>query len=396
MITLQNERDCSGCAACAAVCPASCIAMRPATLGSLFPHVDTAACIGCGRCESVCPIANRPIREPSFRQCAYAAYARDAGVRHRGASGGMFETFARYLLGAGYDVYGAAFDGEMKLRTTCATTEEELLPLCKSKYLQCDAGDKYAEIAAKLKAGKKVLYVSTPCQIAALKNYLGRPYEGLVTVDFLCHGVPSQELFDRLAAYEKETHGRRITAYSFRTKIKNGATPHYVTVTTERGGKVRRRTAPYFRSPYYAFFQQYVSMRESCYDCVFSDRNRPSDITVGDFHSIDRYVKGINRFDGVSTVILNTAAGAALFDAVRDTLSVYEMDLDALMADRVLFTEKTNRPKAKDAFIKSYHNDSISEFVRKNTPRRKYFVYAVYYRLPRPLRAVVKKALHMD
>ncbi len=396
MISIQNERDCCGCAACAAACPVSCITMRPSTLGSLFPTVDTDACVNCGRCDAVCPIAGREACEASCEQSVFAAYSTDADLRRRGSSGGMFETFARHLLKEGYEVYGAAFDGELKLRTTCATTEAELAPLCKSKYLQCDACDKYAEIAEKLKAGGKVLFVSTPCQVAALKRYLGRAYEGLLTVDFLCHGVPSQELFDRCLAYEDGKNGYRTTAYAFRTKIKNGATPHYLTVTAERKGKQLRRTMPYFRSPYYAFFQQYVSMRESCYDCVFSDRNRPSDITVGDFHGIDRYVSGINRFDGVSTVVVNTAAGKALLDAVRDTLFLQELSLDALMADRTLFVETTKRPKGKDAFIKSYHNDPFDEFVKKNTPRRKYLIYSIYYRLPRPLRAVVKKVCHID
>lgn len=396
MISIQNERDCSGCAACAAACPVSCITMRPSTLGSLFPTVDASACLDCGRCNAVCPIANPPKNQEPYPQRVFAAYSTDVGVRDRGASGGMFESLARHLLRAGYEVYGAAFDGDMKLRTTCATTEKELAPLCKSKYLQCDAQEKYAEIAAKLKAGKKVMFVSTPCQVAALKNYLGRAYAGLITVDFLCHGVPSQELFDRCAAYEEEKSGRRMTAYAFRTKIKNGATPHYATVTTERGGKERRRTVPYFRSTYYAFFQQYVSMRESCYDCVFSNKERPSDITLGDFHGIDRYLSGINRFDGVSTVVINTEAGQTLFDGVRDTLFVREMSLDTLMADRALFVEKTKRPKSKDAFIESYHNDAFPVFVKKNTPRRKYFIYALYYRLPRPLRAVLKKVCHIE
>ena len=216
-----------------------------------------------------------------------------------------------------------------------------------------------------------------------------------VSVDFLCHGVPSQELFDKCRAYEEETSGRKVLSYQFRTKIPGGATPHYFTVETERNGRKKTVTKPYFRSVYYAFFQQYISLRESCYDCTFAERGRVSDITIADFHDIEKYEPSVNRFAGVSTVIVNTQKGRELFNSVKDTLWLREFSMEQLMADKVLFAEKTKRPARRDAFIESYEKADFETFVKQNRNKKRYAIYAVYYKLPKVLRAIVRKICHI-
>jgi hypothetical protein len=41
-----------------------------------------------------------------------------------------------------------------------------------------------------------VYFVGTGCQVAALKLYLRKEYNNLITSDLICHGVPSHKLFD--------------------------------------------------------------------------------------------------------------------------------------------------------------------------------------------------------
>lgn len=396
MINITEERNCCGCSACAAACPVSCITMEPGTLGSVFPKVDTGKCIDCGKCETVCPVLHAgEMKKTTPEQAVYAAYAKDSAVRNGGSSGGMFATFGKYLLGKGYRVYGAGFDSDLHLRCMPADTEEELAPLMKSKYLQSDLSAAYGKVREDLQQGRKVFFVSTPCQVAALKRYLNKDYENLITVDFLCHGVPSQELFDKCRAYEEETSGRKVLSYQFRTKIPGGATPHYFTVETERNGRKKTVTKPYFRSVYYAFFQQYISLRESCYDCTFAERGRVSDITIADFHDIEKYEPSVNRFAGVSTVIVNTQKGRELFNSVKDTLWLREFSMEQLMADKVLFAEKTKRPARRDAFIESYEKADFETFVKQNRNKKRYAIYAVYYKLPKVLRAIVRKICHI-
>ena len=83
----------------------------------------------------------------------------------------------------------------------------------------------------------------------------------------------------------------------------------------------------YYKSSFYAFFQKYINLRESCYNCKFACRNRISDITIGDFHDIDNYIKGVNRFQGVSTVIVNTVVGNALLESCKYNLKVFNVEI---------------------------------------------------------------------
>lgn len=396
MISITEERNCCGCGACTAVCPASCITMVPGTLGALFPQVNKEKCIDCGKCEKVCPMLHAPeMKHISGEQTVYAAYAKDAKLRHGGSSGGMFGTIAKHLLTEGYRVYGAGFDKSLKLRCMSADSEEALTPLMKSKYLQSDISGTYGKIRQDLQQGRHVLFVSTPCQVAALKRYLNKEYENLITIDFLCHGVPSQEFFDKCREYEEKKYGCKTLAYQFRTKIPNGATPHYFTVVTQKNGKQRVVIKPYFKSAYYALFQQYMTLRESCYDCTFAEQGRISDMTIADFHDIEKYEPTVNRFDGVSTVIINTEKGKTLFDSIKDALWTQSFSIERLIEDKVLFAEKTKRPARRDAFIESYEKMEFTSFVSQNLNKKRYAIYAVYYKLPKCLRAVVRKLCHI-
>lgn len=397
MICITEERQCCGCGACVAVCPVNCIAMVPGTLGAVFPQVDTKKCIQCGKCNTVCPITHaEEMKKKPADQPVYAAYAKDPLVRNGGSSGGVFGTIAGVLISKGYRVYGASFDEELNLRCTYADTQQELIPLLKSKYLQSDLSGSYSQIREDLQQGKQVLFVSTPCQVAALRRYLHADYENLMTVDFLCHGVPSQLLFDQCKHYEEERFGGRILSYQFRTKIPGGATPHYFTVEQEKGGKKKTVTKPYFRSAFYAFFQKYISLRESCYECTFAEQGRVSDLTIADFHSIERYWAGINRFDGVSTVIVNSETGRTLLECVQDRLWLKPFSVEGLIADGVLFNEKTKRPAGRDRFIADYESLEFPAFVEKNLDKKRYAIYNIYYKLPKAVRSVVKRICHIE
>lgn len=389
MINIIDEKNCCGCGACKAACPKQCISMKEGTLGHLFPEVDKDLCVECGKCESVCPMLKQ-FEEKDTEQEVYAAYANDKGIREAGASGGMFEIFANALLEKGCVVYGAAFDGELKLKCETAKSKEELGKLKKSKYLQCDINGKYEEIESRLKSGEKVFYISTPCQVSALKLFLNKDYDNLFTVDFFCHGVPSQNFFDTcIRLDEKEKYQGTVNNYKFRTKIKKGSTPHYYTVTYWKKGKQKSKTDYYFDSTFYAFFQQYICLRESCYDCRYASNNKTSDITVGDFHDIDNYVSGINRFDGVSTVVINTEKGKKLFEEIRS--EIYHERIDD--KENLVSREGTRRPKNRDAFLEDYRKMDISALAKKYVSPKRYLKNRIYYSMPKFIRSFLMKVI---
>lgn len=394
MLHITNEKDCCGCGACSVACPVGAINMKPfGTLGAVLPQVDENKCISCGVCLNTCPIINSDKDKEPFRQNAYAAYSKNEDLRFKSSSGGMFLTFAEKCVADGYKVYGAAFNSKMQLRCERAETVEELLPLARSKYLQSELTDKYNEIENSLKSGEKILFISTPCQVSALKRFLKREYDNLLTVDFFCHGVPSQSFFDECIRFEDNKRSRKTSEFVFRAKVKNGVTPHYYKIKYEKNGKKVEKIDIYYKSLFYALFQQYITLRESCYNCVFADKDRSSDITIGDFHEIDNYIQGINRFDGISTVIVNSAKGEKLLESVRSALEIYEINIEKLIEDKVIFCGATKRPSARDEFLNVYDSRGLDGVSKKYCGIKKYYKQAVYYRMPKPVRSLLKKFL---
>lgn len=391
MIKILNDADCCGCAVCAEVCPSKCITMSPGTLGALFPSVDEARCLQCGRCDAVCPLRMKLPGEPAMEQKAYAAYAADPDDRYSGSSGGVFPVLAKKVLEMGGVVYGAAFDRELQLKCTAAATEEELRPLFKSKYLQSDMQRHYKEIQELLKNGKLVFVTATPCQIAALKSFLGDEYDNLVTADFFCHGVPSQEFFNRCRQYEQEKYGCTITEFIFREKVKNGATPHYFRITYQKNGAERSVAKLYFYSAFYAAFQRYITLRESCYSCRYAGAVRCSDITIGDFHSIERYIKGINRFEGISTIVVNTPKGADMLKECQQLFRIETVDLQTLQKNGDCFAGPTVRPKDRNQFTEALERDGFEQVMKSWFSPGKYWKNNLYYHLPKMIRKVIRR-----
>ena len=55
---IQNVPYCSGCSACANICPQNAISMQPSKEGFLIPIVNEELCSKCGLCVKICPVLN--------------------------------------------------------------------------------------------------------------------------------------------------------------------------------------------------------------------------------------------------------------------------------------------------------------------------------------------------
>jgi len=391
MIRTDNKALCSGCGACALVCPKKCITYEKDALGCLYAKVDEKNCINCRACQKVCPI-QQTFDTQNIGLVAYAAYAKDGAIRYRGSSGAIFETISKWILKQNGSVFACGFDDNLKLRMVEAASIDEVKKLTKSKYLQSDAAYIFPTIRKRVNQGKAVLVCSTPCQISALRKFLGNlgNADNLYLMDFFCHGVPSQGLFDRCKDYVEKREGIEIIFYEFRSKRKNGATPHYYTMKYLKNGKEKQKTNLYLKDPFYLGFQKYITLRDSCYHCPFGSGNHTADITVGDFHDIDRYIKGINRFDGVSTVIVNTGKGKKAWENIVDSLVVHSVDLKQLYSDHQIFAGGTNTPKRREEFVRDMADLKFNQVVEKWFNSKQEWKKAIYYRFPRFIRERIK------
>ena len=383
---------CSGCRTCVYVCPVKAISVETDRDGFEHIVIDDKLCIQCEKCKSVCPMLNgnavKNLRGENT-DCG-SAYAKDMTERWNGSSGGLFGILAKEIIKNEGVIYGAAFNGNLKLKTTKAETEEELYPLFKSKYLLCDIDDKFREIKKKLEHGKQVLYCSSPCQIAGLKLYLGKnvekEYPNLFLIDFVCHGVGSQSLFDQSIEYTEKKKGIKIHKVIFRYKVKYASSKYYYNYQYSKKDKSLEKRGIFLYFPYFYAYCEHLVCRECCYACPFASEDRVGDITIGDYHTIHDYNPQIDRFAGISMFVLNTEKGTSLFKQVENNLYYDRYDWNVIKkGNRFNGVEKV--PDKRNRFFEEIRSHSFDKGVRKYLNPFKDWKL-VYYHLPKWIREI--------
>ena len=327
---VANKSMCCGCESCVQVCPTNAIRMVPMELGSLYPVIDSKKCVQCGACERVC-IYTREIDKNTTPQ-VYAAAGKDKQLMRKSASGGVFAALAHRVLNADGMVFGCSMelvDGILTPMHIGIQNHEDVVKLQGSKYVQSTLDGVFPEIKRLLRQGKIILFSGTPCQVAALKRFLkGESTDRLYTIDLICHGVPSRELFQGYIQSLEQKHGSKLTAFFFRDKTKGwglDALYHYC----DKSGFIKNRRLPSNISSYYSLFLQSETYRESCYDCCYANAYRVGDITIGDFWGIEQEYPDFleenggcfSTADGISTILVNNLQG-------KDLLAQYGEDLE--------------------------------------------------------------------
>lgn len=361
---MNRKSDCCGCTACQQVCPVKCIAMEPDEEGFLYPKIDNSRCIRCGKCKKVCPIQNPLV--PEGKTETFVGYSNHAGIREQSSSGGVFSLAAEYVLKRGGVVFGAAFDGAFAVRHICVQSEEDLYQLRGSKYVQSSLEDTYAQAKQYLEAGRRVLFTGTACQIAGLKHYLEKPYEQLLTIDVLCHGVPSPKIWKLyLEDQERRNHGK-ITSIQFRDK-QLGWKLYSTRILFENG---REYAVPFPDDPFMNMFLDNIDLRPSCHDCRFKAFPRVSDVTIGDCWGIENHMPEMDDDLGTSIILVHSAKGERLFQAIREDLIVKSAELDSVLpgtADSRRSVEMhPNRKKYWAGVNRGESLDVLRGYVRKS------------------------------
>lgn len=320
-VKIIKSAQCYGCYACINVCPKKCITMIEDKYGFAIPKVNNKECVKCGLCLQVCPAKNKYKLKKKFPIKIYAANVRDKDIRMKSTSGGMFYPIAEYVINNSGCVFGAAFNSKYDVIHICAETISEVERCMKSKYVQSNIGDCFSE-AAKRSRTQMVLFTGTPCQIAAFKKYPGVRWKNVITMDVICHGVPSPRVWKK---YLKEM------------QAKYGDIMHITMRSKERYGQSQSETVIFFDSKevyheiadkdcYIKAFTNGYSLRERCYCCRYKGTNYLSDITVSDFYSINKYIKDADSFSGVSRVVTNTEKGEQIMELLKDKIEMKEVN----------------------------------------------------------------------
>ena len=350
---------CTGCGACENICPSGAIQMKVNEEGFLQPYIDCEKCNGCGLCESVCKKCTLEVRKNSIKYC-YAVWASDE-IRRVSSSGGAFSVLADYILSENGYVCGASFDKGTMVKHCIIHNREDIWKLRSSKYVQSRMGFIYREIKKLLESEKTVLFSGTPCQVAGLYAYLGNKPDNLYTIDILCHGVPSQQLFDK---YLSETYDKcAIENINFRDKC-NGWT-YKLVLSMEVDGKKCRHICE--EDSFYSAFLDRISLRKSCGDCSFARPKRLGDISLGDFWEIWQYKKKLDDRKGTSLVLINSDKGKELFGKVLPNLQLAEeVPFEAAVRGNTTLMKSMPLPWNRDRFFEDLKKYSLKEAVEMN------------------------------
>ena len=364
-IDINNKKDCCGCTACSAVCPEGCITMAEDSEGFYYPSVDESVCINCGLCERVCPI-KKEIPKDSLQK-SFVSRINDDEVLMNSSSGGAFTALSRYAIDNGYTVYGGAYNECFDVVHDSAKTNAEAVKFRGSKYVQSFMGDTFKKIKAQLDGGERVLFSGTPCQGAGLLSYLRKPYDNLVTVDFVCHAVPSPKVWKLYREYLTKKYNSEIKSVNFRSKV-YGYHCSSIKIDMQNGKSQAKglNTDMFLKS---FFFN--VSCRPSCYDCHFKTVDRVCDITVFDCWNITRFVPDKKDDDrGYSAVIVHSKKGQAFFEKASACLEVNNADLDTLIEYNGKYAVKSidYTPKREEYFRLVNEGLPIDEVTKRVIP----------------------------
>lgn len=364
--------SCSGCGTCAAKCPMRCITMQEDNHGFKYPVIDMNKCINCDICRKICPIKNKP--ETNNILSSYAVFSKNEELRKQSSSGGVFSELAKQMLSIGGVVFGAGFDKDLNVIHMSADNQDDLIKLRGSKYVQSDLVDSFKEVKMYLDDKKQVLFSGTPCQIAGLRKFLGCEYENLITVDFICHGVPSPFAWKTYLKQLKNKYSSEIKNISFRNKD-SGWKVFSMKIEFCNRKLFRQKLT---ENAYMKSFLTDTIVRESCTSCVFKGYNGVSDITLADFWGIESIINEDEYINdkGVSAVMIRTTKGQALFNKIQNIVIKQVSVEDILKSNKSLLTSvKKNElserfyneisEKNYDKIVKKYYGNNIIAKIRR-------------------------------
>lgn len=374
---------CTGCYACVNACARGCISMKEDELGCVHPVVDEEKCVHCNLCSISCP--NNVQMNFSYPIKCYASWIKDKDKRKICASGGIGTIMSEYVINQGGVVFGSRYDENLTPIMTYTESLEELERFKGSRYVQSLVGENtYKQAKDFLRAGRMVMFVGTPCQIAGLKTFLRKEYENLITVDLICHGVcPTSYLKNEILYLSEKYKLTDISDIRFRGNDGNNY----------REKLLRLDEAQQY---YIKGFLLGVSMRENCYSCNYARPERISDITIGDFIGLGKDKPFNYPKANVSSVTINSSRGNSFYEEVSksmDSLVNIERDYQERLQYKPSLVHPFKRHPLNAKFVELYRqhgylfaiHETLGATLRNNLIKTYLHYWTYSYRIPRKL-----------
>ena len=306
---------------------------------------------------------------------AYAAYSVEGDIRKESSSGGVFSLLCEDVLGRGGAVFGAAFGEGGIVSHVCVRDVSSLSRLRGAKYSRSSLGDCFSQVKALLASGVPVLFSGTPCQCGALSSYLGSGRDGLILVDFICHGVPLPSVWEAYLKWRSREDGKEMlpSRINLRSKDTGWSRYSYSLKFEYPDGDVT--LSPSSSDAFMRGFVRDYYLAESCYSCRFKGDARASDITLGDFWGIWSSHPEMDDNGGTSAVVVNTALGAELWERVGSRACILPVTLDEVTAENPSYLRSASRPEMRDGIVRCINSENfgsvVEDAVRRDDARRR-------------------------
>lgn len=354
-MNLCKKSECTSCGACVNVCPEKYISYITDKYGYTYPQINSDNCIKCGACQNVCHV-NKTIQK-NYPLEAYAVWSNDPEDRKTSTSGGAASVFYQKTLENDGVCFGAAFDDDLRV-VIKGYSDSRIKEFKNSKYVHSSMENTYNEIKKLLINGKKVTFIGLPCQVAAIRTFLGRNYEDLLLVDLVCHGTPPQKYLYEHINYLETKYKKKTTQVKFR----NDNEFYFILKADDSKpfANIHKDIDTYMIS----FFES-LTYKESCYGCRYACSERVSDITIGDFWGLGSKEPFEHPYSGaISLVLLNTDKGREFFDTVKDEKLFYEKrTVDEAINGNAQLRRPSKRNENRDVFLEKYCSEGFENAV---------------------------------
>ena len=299
---VSRIKDCYGCGVCTISCPKKIIEIGLNSKGFLAPIiVNQDNCIDCGLCLNSCAYNHDTIalRNPPLN--AYAGWSKNDQIRYNSSSGGVCYELCKYYIIQGYKICGAKYvpDSNFVSHVICSTIDELNL-ITGSKYLQSITTNGFNQLNSK----DKFVVIGTPCQIDSLRRYIQKRKieNNFILIDFFCHGVPSNKLWNKFSASRTKLIGN-FKSVTWRNKVDGWHKSYRLDIKAEYGEY--HHTGLRFDDFFNLYFSN-AALSPACFDkCKYKQDNSSADIRIGDMWGAEYELSK----EGVSSIICFTEIG---------------------------------------------------------------------------------------
>ena len=334
MTTICEKDKCVGCLACVSSCPVEAVRYEE-TMGECNAYI-TDNCIGCNMCKSRCQIVN----PPSFRtpiKC-FQGWNSDVNVRIKCTSGGVATGIAKsFILNGGKAVLCGFMNNTLGY---CLVDKPEAVPsFSGSKYIKASMKGVHQLVLNQIKEGFRVLFIGLPCHVASLYKSLSKSEQRLLyTIDLICHGSPSMEMFnlfmeeypEKFASVKDMNHLRFRDGYNYRISIGNEPLIHRKVL-----------------DKYTLAFINSISFTENCYECQYAKLDRVSDLTLGDSWGTELPLDEVTK--GVSLILCQSEKGMQLLS--ETAVELKPVDMSIAQAYNHQLVRASARPPKRSRFM---------------------------------------------